>query len=114
MRCVLSTRAAKKLSNIGVSNIEMRVGDGAMGWSERGPFDRILLTAAATEVPESLLFQLRDGGALLGPVKTQEGQEIVRLTRHGDHFELKRLKDCSFVPLIRGIGNSIGEAPAAP
>jgi protein-L-isoaspartate(D-aspartate) O-methyltransferase len=69
---------------------------------EMQPFDRILLTAAAEGVPENLLTQLRDGGFLLGPVVGDNGrQEIVRLTRQGDRFELERLRRCSFVPLIR-------------
>jgi len=105
----LAIHAREALAHIGVCNIDITIGDGALGWEAKAPFDRILLTAAAQEVPESLLLQLRDGGFLLGPVTGAAGQEIVRLTRRGDRFELKRLKDCSFVPLIRD-----GDAADAP
>ena len=108
----LASRAQEKLQSIGVTNIEINVGDGAMGWTERGPFDRILLTAAADEVPESLFMQLRDGGFLLGPVNAGGKQEIVRLTRRGEAFDIERLKDCAFVPLVRDGGHPIDEAPA--
>jgi len=98
----LASRADTVIAGLGLNNVYTRVGDGADGWKEMQPFDRILLTAAAEGVPENLLTQLRDGGFLLGPVVGDNGrQEIVRLTRQGDRFELDRLRGCSFVPLIR-------------
>ena len=107
----LADHARDALRAIGVDNIEFTIGDGAMGWQAKSPFDRILLTAAAEEVPESLLLQLCDGGFLLGPVMAGDGQEIVRLQRNGDHFALERLKDCSFVPLIRGTASETADNP---
>jgi protein-L-isoaspartate(D-aspartate) O-methyltransferase len=84
------------------ANVNVRVGDGAEGWPERAPFDRVLLTAAAVDVPRALLQQLTEGGELLGPVlRDDRRQEIVRLTRRGDRFELERLIECSFVPMVR-------------
>jgi protein-L-isoaspartate(D-aspartate) O-methyltransferase len=99
----LGIRAKTVLGDLGISNVELNIGDGSTGWAEFGPFDRILTTAAATEVPESLLFQLRDGGFFLGPVFKNSGgeQEIVRLTRKGRKFKLDRLRECTFVPLVR-------------
>jgi protein-L-isoaspartate(D-aspartate) O-methyltransferase len=98
----LAARADAVIAGLELNNVYTRVGDGADGWMEMQPFDRILLTAAAEGVPENLLTQLRDGGFLLGPVVGDNGrQEIVRLTRQGDRFELERLRRCSFVPLIR-------------
>ena len=98
----LAARADAVIAGLALNNVYTRVGDGADGWMEMQPFDRILLTAAAEGVPENLLTQLRDGGFLLGPVVGDNGrQEIVRLTRRGDRFELDRLRRCSFVPLIR-------------
>jgi protein-L-isoaspartate(D-aspartate) O-methyltransferase len=100
----LAGRADERIRRLRYQNIHIRVADGADGWPDFGPFDRILLTAAAADVPESLLSQVRDGGFLLGPVfATRREQEIVRLTRTGDRFGVERLKVCSFVPLVRGV-----------
>ena len=89
-------------------NVEVRAGDGSVGWPEQAPFDRILLTAAARQVPRSLLMQLTEGGTLVGPVEREDGsQEVIRLTRKDQSFSLERLIECSFVPLVR-------EVPAAP
>jgi len=100
----LAEKAVASLQNGLFPNVHVRKGDGAQGWGEEAPFDRILLTAAARQVPRSLLMQLRDGGFLLGPVEKEDGtQQIVRLTRKGSTFSLERLKECSFVPLVRDI-----------
>jgi protein-L-isoaspartate(D-aspartate) O-methyltransferase len=108
----LAARAGEVLRDLLYANVTIRVGDGARGWPERAPFDRVLLTAAAHHVPRALLHQLSDGGALLGPVLREDGgQEIVRLTRRGSRFEIERLIECSFVPLVRG---TTGAAPAEP
>jgi protein-L-isoaspartate(D-aspartate) O-methyltransferase len=80
----------------------VKTGDGALGWPEAAPFDRVLLTAAARTVPQSLLAQLRDGGLFVGPVERSDGsQELVRLTRSGNTFSIERLADCAFVPMVR-------------
>ena len=98
----LAERARETLRDLLFANVEVRVADGARGWPEKSPFDRVLLTAAARHVPRALLGQLGDGGFLLGPVMTSQGtQEVVRLTRRGARFELERLIGCSFVPLVR-------------
>jgi protein-L-isoaspartate(D-aspartate) O-methyltransferase len=105
----LAERARAVLSKLGIANVEVCVADGSAGWPEFGPFDRILTTAAAADVPESLLMQLSEGGFFLGPVFKNAGeQEIVRLTREGREFRLERLRNCSFVPLVRDpVGRSI-------
>jgi protein-L-isoaspartate(D-aspartate) O-methyltransferase len=99
----LARKAREALSVLGIANVEVSVGDGSLGLPEHAPFDRILATAAAGEVPASLLGQLRDGGFFLGPVFNAAGeQEIVRLTRCREEFRVERLRKCAFVPLIRG------------
>lgn len=101
----LADRANAVLRDLLFANVSVRVGDGADGWPERAPFDRVLLTAAAEHVPQALLQQLADGGEFLGPVLREDRtQEIVRLTRRGDRFELERLIECTFVPMVRGEG----------
>ncbi len=101
---MLAERALRALQNGLFPNVAVRTGDGAQGWEEKAPFDRVLLTAAASQVPRSLLMQLKDGGFLLGPVEKEDGtQRIVRLTRQGTTFSVERLRECSFVPLVRDI-----------
>lgn len=105
----LAEKARIVLANLGIENVEVTAGDGAHGWPERGPFDRILTTAAAGEVPRSLLDQIRERGFFLGPVFNGAGeQEIVRLTRTARDFRLKRLRKCAFVPLVRDTQSEVG------
>ncbi len=98
----LAAKASAVLKDLIYTDIHVRTGDGAEGWPEAAPFDRVLLTAAAKTMPKTLLGQLRDGGMLIGPVAKPDGtQELVRLVRDGNTFCIKRLKDCSFVPMVR-------------
>jgi len=100
----LADRARTLLRDLLVTNVAVHHGDGARGWNE-GMFDRVLLTAAARHVPRALLGQVADGGFLIGPVirsdDPEHKQEVVRLTRRGGKFDVERLIECSFVPLVR-------------
>lgn len=97
----LADRAQNLLRDLLLTNVTVRSGDGSRGWND-GMFDRVLLTAAARHVPRTLLAQVADGGFLIGPVmRTEKTQEIVRLTRRGGKFDVERLIECSFVPLVR-------------
>jgi protein-L-isoaspartate(D-aspartate) O-methyltransferase len=110
----LAERARTLLRDLLITNVTVRDGDGARGW-DNGTFDRVLLTAAAKHVPRALLAQVSDGGFLIGPVMRSDGheptQEIVRLTRRGGKFDVERLIECSFVPLVRD--SRAGEKSAA-
>ena len=86
----LAEAAAERLSRLGYRNVEVRVGDGYLGWPGAGPFDGIIVTAAAPRIPEPLKAQLKDGGRLVIPVG-DELQEIVVVTRRGSVFEEKRV-----------------------
>lgn len=98
----LAEKARAAIEDLGIENVEIAVGDGSRGWPERGPFDRILTTAAAGEVPRSLIDQIREGGFFLGPVfNGADEQEIVKLVRRGRELRLERLRKCAFVPLVR-------------
>ena len=98
----LAKKAEDVFGAIGIRSIFTRVGDGSRGWPEMAPYDRILLTAAAEGLPEQLIEQLSDGGFLLGPVVGNNGkQEIIRLARQGSRYEVERLANCTFVPLVR-------------
>ena len=77
------------------------MGDGTQGWAEGAPYDAIVVTAAGPEPPGPLLEQLAEGGRLVIPLgRLHDGQDLVRLTRRGDHFDREKLGDVRFVPLI--------------
>ena len=93
--------AWERLMDQGCRNIHFRHGDGTLGWKEAAPFDRIIITAGAPELPESLLLdQLKDGGIAILPIGAQEEQMLVKIVRHGDVLESTDLCACRFVKLI--------------
>ena len=95
----LHLQARKLLEKLGY-HVAARCGDGTIGWSEFAPYNGIVVTAAAPEVPQSLLDQLADGGRLVIPVGNLEGQSIRVVTRIGDRFESIEAHGFKFVPLI--------------
>ena len=81
-------------------NIASKVGDGTIGWSQFAPFDGIIVTAGAPDVPPSLLRQLADGGRLVIPVGDQSTQDMVVVQRLGEEFVHSRHAGFKFVPLL--------------
>src|SRR5207302_1849648 len=100
----LAARAATTLAQLGYSNVELRTGDGGLGWPERAPFDAIIATAAAPEVPHALLEQLRDGGRMVIPVGPQHGdQQLLLITKDAAGTVSERtVLPVAFVPLTGG------------
>ena len=97
----LSHAAAETLHALGYENVEIRVGDGTLGWPEEAPFDAILVTAGAPRIPDSLKAQLsEDGGRLVAPVGDRYIQELTRVVRTGNDFTSEGLLSCRFVPLV--------------
>jgi len=96
----LAEAAARNLRWLGFDNVEIRVGDGSVGWADRGPFDGILVAAAAPSIPPSLLAQLRTGGRLVVPVGDARGQVLTCVTRSAAGYVERRDEPCAFVPLI--------------
>ena len=96
----LLTRAERVLASLGYTNIKTRVGDGTLGWPEEMPFDGIMVTAGAPEVPRPLTEQLALGGRLVIPVGDQYSQTLtcVRKTKDGLKFEYHG--GCRFVRLV--------------
>lgn len=100
----LSRSARSVLQSMGYRNVELRVGDGSLGWSEEAPFDAILVSAAPRRVPPCLLRQLREGGRLVIPVGALR-QELEVHTRKEADFQVTRLAAVRFVPLVGGRGS---------
>lgn len=105
----LCEAARETLEELGISNVTLRTGDGSAGWPEEGPFDGVLVTAGAPEVPQALKEQLSpDGGTLVIPVGDRFLQELIRVRREGTSYSEEKLLSCRFVPLL---GSQGWEAP---
>ena len=96
----LACLAAKRLQKLDCSNVSIFVGDGTLGWPDQAPYDRILVTAAAPEVPERLFIQLVPWGKMVIPVGGQERQELLVVDRAPWGAEKRSLGGCIFVPLV--------------
>jgi protein-L-isoaspartate(D-aspartate) O-methyltransferase len=96
----LADRARELLEDLNISNVAILVGDGTVGWSEYAPFDRIMVTAGAPGVPESLLDQLGDPGVMVIPVGTQGMQELQMIVKDRGETTYHRAGSCVFVPLV--------------
>jgi len=100
----LHRRATERLRLLGARNLHLRLADGGHGWEEAAPFDVILLTACASELPTALLAQLAEGGVLITPLADARGRQwLTRVQRQGDQFERRRLEPVRFVPLLEGV-----------
>ena len=100
----LGRAAARRLIEIGYRNIEVRIGDGYLGWPEAAPFDGIVVTAAAPRVPQALLDQLKPGGRLVIPVGADADIQYLKLiTKRADGgYDERKVLPVRFVPLIPG------------
>lgn len=95
----LAETAARRLARLGFANVQVKAGDGTLGWPEVGPFEAILVTAAAPSVPPPLVEQLAEGGRLVIPVGTPDFQELCRIRKCEGRTTREALFDCRFVPL---------------
>ena len=97
----LARRAATTLRDLGVGNVTIVEGDGTLGWPDGAPYDAVLVSAGAPDLPPSLLSELADGGRLVAPVGAHlGGQRLVRVRRHDDRLTKEDFGGVSFVPLI--------------
>lgn len=98
----LAIMARIVLDKLGYQNVNVRQGDGTLGWPEHAPFDAIVVTAGGPDVPDPLKRQLKIGGRLVMPIgKTTWFQELVRVTRITEaDFDTEYLVPVRFVPLI--------------
>jgi protein-L-isoaspartate(D-aspartate) O-methyltransferase len=101
----LAEAAREILAKLGCPNVQIRVGDGSLGWPEEAPFDAILLTAGAPGIPRSLKEQIsEEEGRIVAPVGDRFVQDLVRITRKGTEFQEEKLLGCRFVPLLGAEG----------
>jgi protein-L-isoaspartate(D-aspartate) O-methyltransferase len=96
----LSHDAQALVATQGYRNVEFRVGDGSLGWPEEAPFDGILVTAAAPDIPPPLLDQLAEGACLVIPVGGPPDQDLYQIRREGTSFQRRFITRCRFVPLL--------------
>ncbi|MBT1443373.1 protein-L-isoaspartate(D-aspartate) O-methyltransferase [Shewanella sp. JM162201] len=98
----LQIQARQRLKWLDLHNVSFKYGDGWQGWPNRGPFDAIMVTAAAATVPSALLEQLSDGGLLVIPVG-DDSQQLMAISRRGADFVSDVVESVKFVPLINGL-----------
>ena len=104
----LAQAARIRLSTLGYDNVEVLVADGFKGVPERGPFDRIIITAAAEGIPEDLTGQLAGGGVMVLPLGPHNGpQRLVKVTKTDAGVEQEELIGVRFVPLLPGTAREL-------
>ncbi|AVO54869.1 protein-L-isoaspartate(D-aspartate) O-methyltransferase [Ectopseudomonas oleovorans] len=99
---VLQERAKERLAELKLRNVVFRWGDGWEGWNALGPYNGIIVTAAAADVPQALLDQLAPGGRMVIPVGTGDVQQLLLIVREENGFSRHVLDAVRFVPLLNG------------
>ena len=99
----LMIEAKSRFRNLNISNIHTRTDDGQNGWIQYAPYDRILFSATAKEIPKKLFEQLADGGILIAPVQKGSKQIITRFEKKDSRIEETPLESCDFVPILDGV-----------
>ncbi|MBO2565993.1 protein-L-isoaspartate(D-aspartate) O-methyltransferase [Shewanella algae] len=97
----LQIQARQRLKRLDLHNVAFKYGDGWQGWPNRAPFDAIMVTAAASDIPTALLEQLAEGGVLVIPVG-DESQQLLKIRRERGQFISQVVEAVKFVPLISG------------
>jgi protein-L-isoaspartate(D-aspartate) O-methyltransferase len=106
----LAQQARGVLADLGIANVEIIEGDGTLGHAAEAPYAGIVVTAGAPRLPEALRHQLAEGGRLVLPVGSRDGQMLERWTRRGAEVQRERIAPVAFVPLIGDQGWSVAEA----
>jgi protein-L-isoaspartate(D-aspartate) O-methyltransferase len=104
----LARSARARLAGLGYANVEVRLGDGFAGWPEEAPFDRVIVTAAPSDLPDQLVAQLDEGGILVSPVGPVDGpQVLVRGRKRGNELDTEQLGPVRFVPMEPGTAGEL-------
>jgi protein-L-isoaspartate(D-aspartate) O-methyltransferase len=100
----LALRATEIIRDLKIHNVSVKVFDGTYGWSDQAPFDRIIVAAAAPQVPEPLLQQLKRTGKLVIPIGPEGSQRLALVTRVGTQWRIEDRGSAEFVPLVGKFG----------
>ncbi len=100
----LATQARQRFRQLGYRNVRIQHSDGSWGWPQFAPFDAIIVTAGAAEIPEALLEQLKVGGRLVMPLGGRDRQTLITVTRTESVYEREDFEPVVFVPLLGGAG----------
>ncbi|MBW1642800.1 MAG: protein-L-isoaspartate(D-aspartate) O-methyltransferase [Deltaproteobacteria bacterium] len=103
---VLGKRSKRLLSDLGYTNITVKVGDGYKGWKEHSPFDAIIVTCAPSHIPEPLKNQLAEGGRMIIPVGESLHQKLVLLVKREGKIKQKAIIPVRFVPMMKKDGET--------
>jgi protein-L-isoaspartate(D-aspartate) O-methyltransferase len=101
IRKSLADTAAKRFKDLGYRNVKVKYADGYYGWEEHGPFDAIIITAAANHIPAPLIKQLKEGGRLIIPLgSTVYYQTLTVATKRKGDLDIEQMGAVSFVPMV--------------
>ncbi len=101
----LLEQAKQVIESLGYTNVHFKLADGTLGWPEHAPFDRIIVTAAAPDIPQPLIDQLKPGGIMVIPVGSRYLQTLTKVIKKPNgKLQVKELFGCAFVPLIGEFG----------
>ncbi len=101
IRKKLAGSARARLGELGYDKVKVRYGDGYFGWEEEGPYDAVIVTAAANHIPPPLIKQLKDGGRLIIPLgSTRYYQTLTLVTKKGDRLDVQHISGVVFVPMV--------------
>ena len=98
---MLGNAANERLSELNYTNVQYLISDGTLGWVDKSPFDRIIVTAASPDIPKSLVDQLKIGGIMVIPVGDRSSQELKVIKKNEDNYlKVMNRGKCIFVPLL--------------
>ena len=100
----LLTAVKERLQALGCYNVHLSTGNGSLGWPEHGPYDGILVSAAAPRIPEPLLDQLADNGRMVLPIGPPDAQMLTQIEKRQGAIHRKEIASCVFVPLLGQYG----------
>ena len=99
----LMLQAKERFKKLNITNINAKIDDGQNGWAQYAPYDRILFSATAQEIPQKIFDQLAEGGVLVAPMQVGDKQIITRFIKNGSIIEREELEECDFVPILDGV-----------
>jgi protein-L-isoaspartate(D-aspartate) O-methyltransferase len=98
----LADAARKRLRELGYPTVQVKTGDGYLGWPQQAPFDAIIVTAAPGKIPPKLVEQLKEGGRMVVPVGEPPAQRLTLVEKQGGKLKITNLAPVAFVPMVHG------------